>query len=45
MKATEKGLKKVINAVGFSWQGFKATYKHEKAFRKKFILGEFKWLI
>jgi len=39
MKATEKGLKRVINAAGFSWQGFKATYKHEEAFRQEFILA------
>ena len=39
MKATEKGLKRVINAAKFSWQGFKATYKHEEAFRQEFILA------
>jgi len=32
------GLKRVINAAGYSWLGFKAAYKHEAAFRQELIL-------
>ena len=33
------GIKRLINAVGFSLQGFKAAYKHEEAFRQEvFVL-------
>ena len=39
MKATEKGIKRVIGAFGFSWKGFKATYVHEEAFRHEFVLS------
>lgn len=30
-----KGLKRVVKAAQYSWQGFKATYKHEEAFRQE----------
>ena len=34
------GFKRLINAFGFSMQGFKAAYKHEEAFRQEvFILA------
>jgi len=29
------GFKRLINAFGFSMQGFKAAYKHEEAFRQE----------
>ena len=31
----EKGLKRFINAIFFSIAGFKATWKHEEAFRQE----------
>ena len=34
----EKGLKRLINAMMFSWAGFKATWKHEEAFRQEVIV-------
>jgi len=34
------GFKRLINAFGFSMQGFKAAYKHEEAFRQEvFVLA------
>ena len=33
-----KGLKRIINATVFSWQGIKSTYKHEEAFRQEVML-------
>lgn len=34
------GVKRLINAFGFSMQGFKAAYKHEEAFRQEvFVLA------
>ncbi len=35
---TNKGLKRLVNAVVFSWQGVKAAYKHEEAFRQEVLL-------
>jgi len=32
-----KGVKRLVKAVVFSWQGFKAAYKHEEAFRQEVI--------
>ncbi|QLQ32539.1 MAG: diacylglycerol kinase [Candidatus Thiothrix singaporensis] len=29
-----KGLKRIIKAGQYSWQGFRAAYKHEEAFRR-----------
>ncbi len=33
----EKGLKRFINAIFFSVAGFKATWKHEEAFRQEVV--------
>ena len=33
------GLTRIIKAGIFSWQGFKAAYKHEEAFRQEFWLA------
>ena len=33
------GLTRIIKAAIFSWQGFKAAYKHEEAFRQEFWLA------
>ncbi|MEE9352278.1 MAG: diacylglycerol kinase [Thiotrichaceae bacterium] len=35
---SNKGLKRLVNAVVFSWQGIKAAYKHEEAFRQEVFL-------
>lgn len=35
-KAT--GIKRIINAAGYSWQGLKAAFKHEAAFRQEVAL-------
>ncbi|MDH5425318.1 MAG: diacylglycerol kinase [Gammaproteobacteria bacterium] len=34
-----KGLKRLILATGYSWQGFKAGWKHEEAFRQEVVLA------
>ena len=34
----EKGLKRFINAILFSFAGFKAAWKHEEAFRQEVIV-------
>ncbi len=34
----EKGLKRFINAIGFSIAGFKAAWKNEEAFRQEVIV-------
>ena len=34
----EKGVKRFINAIFFSIAGFKATWKHEEAFRQEVIV-------
>ena len=33
------GIKRLINATRYSWQGFKAAYHHEEAFRQEIILA------
>ena len=33
------GLKRIINATGYSWLGLKAAYKHESAFRQELWLA------
>ncbi len=33
-----KGLRRLSNALQFSWQGVKATYQHEEAFRQEVLL-------
>lgn len=35
-KAT--GVRRLINAAGYSWQGLKAAFKHEAAFRQEVFL-------
>lgn len=38
MKSPHTGFKRVIYAAGYSWKGFKSTWKHEAAFRQEVIL-------
>ncbi len=38
MKSPHSGLKRVIYAAGYSWKGFRSTWKHEAAFRQEVIL-------
>jgi len=33
-----KGLKRLTNAMKFSWHGVRAAYKHEEAFRQEVLL-------
>ncbi|WP_321276805.1 diacylglycerol kinase [Thiomicrorhabdus indica] len=35
MKSPHTGFKRVIYAAGYSWKGFKSTWKHEAAFRQE----------
>ncbi|MGB5278070.1 MAG: diacylglycerol kinase [Gammaproteobacteria bacterium] len=35
------GIKRIINATGYSWLGLKAAYKHESAFRQELWLAVF----
>ena len=41
MKSPHTGFKRVIHAAGYSWKGFKSTWKHEAAFRQEVILFTF----
>jgi len=41
MKSPHKGVKRVFHAAGYSWKGFKSTWKHEAAFRQEVILFSF----
>lgn len=34
-----KGLERIIKATGYSWQGLKAAYKNEAAFRQEIFLA------
>ena len=34
-----KGLTRIMKAAVFSWQGFRAAYRHEEAFRQEFWLA------
>jgi diacylglycerol kinase (ATP) len=34
-KTGATGIKRIINATGYSWLGLKAAYKHESAFRQE----------
>ena len=34
-----KGITRLIKAARYSWQGFKAAYTHEEAFRQEIILA------
>ena len=38
MKSPHSGLKRVVYAAGYSWKGFKSTWKHEAAFKQEVIL-------
>jgi len=38
-KPGKSGLSRIINATGYSWQGFKAAWKYEAAFRQELILA------
>lgn len=38
MKHSKTGLKRVYYAAGYSWKGFKSTWKHEAAFRQEIVL-------
>ena len=33
------GLRRLLNAMGYSWAGLRAAYQHESAFRQEFWLG------
>ena len=33
------GLRRLLNAVGYSWAGLRAAYQHESAFRQELWLG------
>jgi diacylglycerol kinase (ATP) len=33
------GLKRIVKATVYSWQGFSAAYQHEEAFRQEFLLA------
>ena len=34
-----EGLERIIKATGYSWQGLKAAYRYEAAFRQEFFLA------
>ena len=36
-----RGLERLINATIYSWQGLKASFKHEEAFRQELYLAVF----
>lgn len=38
-KPGKTGLTRVINAAGYSWQGLRAAYRHEAAFRQELWLA------
>ncbi|MDG6774910.1 diacylglycerol kinase [Thiomicrorhabdus sp. ZW0627] len=38
MKSPHSGFKRIMYAAGYSWKGFKSTWKHEAAFRQEAIL-------
>ena len=37
-KTGATGIRRIINAAGYSWLGFKAAFKHEAAFRQELAL-------
>jgi diacylglycerol kinase (ATP) len=41
VKSPHVGLKRVLHAVGYSWKGFRSTWKHEAAFRQELVLFVF----
>jgi len=38
MKPGVTGLRRILNATGYSWLGLKAAFKHESAFRQELLL-------
>ncbi|MEA3405072.1 MAG: diacylglycerol kinase [Pseudomonadota bacterium] len=38
MKNPQVGVKRIFYAAGYSWKGFRSTWKHEAAFRQEVIL-------
>ena len=40
-KTGDTGIKRIINASGYSWLGLKAAYQHESAFRQEVWLAVF----
>jgi len=38
-KPGKSGLSRIINATGYSWQGLKAAWKYEAAFRQELVLA------
>lgn len=41
MKPGKTGIARIIAAAGYSWQGIKAAYQHEAAFRQELFLSLF----
>lgn len=39
MKSGEKGLRRIISATRYSWQGLRAAWRHEAAFRQEAMLA------
>ena len=37
-KPGKTGITRIIDATGYSWQGFRAAFKHEAAFRQELVL-------
>ena len=37
-KPGKRGIARVIDAAGYSWQGLQAAYRHESAFRQELLL-------
>ena len=33
------GMRRLMNAMGYSWQGFRSAYRHEEAFRQEVLLA------
>ena len=40
MKSGKKGLSRIISATRYSWQGLRAAWRHEAAFRQEAMLAE-----
>ena len=39
MKPGKTGLRRRVNATGYSWQGLRASWQHEAAFRQELLLA------
>ena len=39
MKPGKTGLRRLVNATGYSWQGLRASWQHEAAFRQELLLA------